>query len=81
MKLDIKSLHSIILLYLWIVLGACMLIWMDLSDQTRLIIFCLTIVVLVWNRVDSRTKAYKLRVQGPGNTEFNLSTGNKREHD
>jgi hypothetical protein len=41
--------------------------------------WALGLVVLVWNRIDSRSKAYRFRFKAPGGSEASVDVGHDRE--
>jgi hypothetical protein len=62
---------SKVLLVGWIVVGATVLLTSDLTSNHALI-YGLTLVAVVWNRIDSRTKGYRLSLSGPGGVAVKL---------
>jgi hypothetical protein len=60
-------------LFLWLVLGAWTLLFEDLALH-GLILYLAGLGALVWNRMDSRGKAYKFSVKGPAGVSASLSS-------
>jgi hypothetical protein len=62
---------SKILLVMWLVTGAAMPFALELT--THLLVLWLSgLAALIWNRVDSRAKAYRLEVKAPGGAGVTL---------
>jgi hypothetical protein len=64
---------SKVLLIVWLVLAVPLLFRFGL-DQPRLILWLAGLACLVWNRIDSRKRAYRFEVKGPQGTSLVLSS-------
>jgi hypothetical protein len=56
---------SKIFLLLWLLLGAGLLVFSSLTLH-ELVLYALGLAAMVWNRIDSRGKAYKFSMHAPG---------------
>lgn len=65
---------SKILLVVWLVLGGALLLVQDLTTN-RLILYAVGLIAVIWNRMDSRNKSYKIALSGPGGMGVNVQTG------
>jgi hypothetical protein len=63
---------SKIYLFIWLLLGIALLIFTKISTN-HLVLYLTGLVVLLWNRLDSRGRAYKFQVHGPGGSRITLS--------
>jgi hypothetical protein len=71
---------SKILLFAWLGL-AVPLFLLERLDEPRLILWLAGLGCLVWNRVDSRGKAYRFELRGPQGTGVSVRTGDGGPHD
>jgi hypothetical protein len=63
---------------IWIVVGVA-LIALGRVQTNELILYLAVMGVLVWNRIDSRRKAYKVSLQGLGGTSLTLNVGDDKD--
>jgi hypothetical protein len=67
---------SKLFLFIWLLLGIALLIFSELSTN-HLILYLAGLAILLWNRLDSRGRAYKFQVHGPGGSRLTLSADNE----
>jgi hypothetical protein len=59
-----------------VVIGLVLLFMQRLENPYSAVTYIVVMGILVWNRIDSRGKAYKFSVKGPGGTEVKLEAKN-----
>jgi hypothetical protein len=69
---------SKILLLVWLLAGGVLLFVADVTLYV-LILWLAGLVSLVWNRIDSRAKAYRFTVNGPSGVGVTLSSEGEAE--
>jgi hypothetical protein len=59
-----------------VVLAGLVLIFMGMfgTGLYALVAFGLILATIAWNRIDSRGKAYKFQIQGPGGVKMELNS-------
>jgi hypothetical protein len=62
---------SKILLIAWLLMGAVTLFVKELSTHL-LVLWLAGLAALVWNRIDSRARSYRVEMKGPGGSGVTL---------
>jgi hypothetical protein len=65
---------SKVLLVFWLALGAAAPFALVVTDNI-LVLWITGLLALIWNRVDSRARAYRMTLKAPGGASFSLDAG------